>query len=224
MCTDQYTFQCKTFICVFCFIQQAIGYGIIAVTFALQPLMKWACDRLTGIWRIAVVDVFIFLSFVGTANVWRGLWAMLDSYFSPGKLVFWIIFFNPKYSLTFRCASSKKVFLHLNLTNLYFPISYCKTNSWALQQFNNALRFNHIFGNVELLEFGTRARSIHRRRREGRPMRYLSRVLYSVVFPKRTNKKATKAAGCRARRTTNGIVGKNGERSITNCEKREWWS
>lgn len=66
---------------------QAIGYGIIAVTFALQPLMKWACERLKGVWRIAVVDVFLFLSFVGTANVWRSLWDILDIYFLPGKFI-----------------------------------------------------------------------------------------------------------------------------------------
>lgn len=65
--------------------EQAVGYGIIAVTFALQPLMKWACGRLKGVWRIAVADVFLFLSFVGTANVWRGLWAILDHHFLPSK-------------------------------------------------------------------------------------------------------------------------------------------
>lgn len=65
--------------------EQAVGYGIIAVTFALQPLMKWACGRLKGVWRIAVADLFLLLSFVGTANVWRGLWAILDIHFIPSK-------------------------------------------------------------------------------------------------------------------------------------------
>lgn len=65
--------------------EQAVGYGIIAVTFALQPLMKWACDRIKGVGRIAIVDVFLFLSFVGTANVWRGLWTILDIHFLPSK-------------------------------------------------------------------------------------------------------------------------------------------
>lgn len=64
---------------------QALGYGIIAVTFGLQPLLKWACDRLTGFWRLACFDAFLFLGFVGTVNVWRGLWAILDIYFIPGK-------------------------------------------------------------------------------------------------------------------------------------------
>lgn len=64
---------------------QAIGYGIVAVTFALQSLMKWACNRLTGAWRIAAADVFLLFSFVGTVNVWRGFWNLLDNYFLPGS-------------------------------------------------------------------------------------------------------------------------------------------
>lgn len=47
--------------------------------------MKWACDRLTGFWRVAVADLFLFFSFVGTVNVWRGVWQLLEIYFLPGK-------------------------------------------------------------------------------------------------------------------------------------------
>ncbi|CAD7085963.1 unnamed protein product [Hermetia illucens] len=60
-----------------------IGYGIVGLTFALQPIMRWTCDRLTGLWRIAVADIFLFLSFLGTINVWRGVWQLLDIYFLP---------------------------------------------------------------------------------------------------------------------------------------------
>lgn len=47
--------------------------------------MKWACDRLTGFWRVAVCDAFLFFSFVGTVNVWRGVWQLLDLHFLPGE-------------------------------------------------------------------------------------------------------------------------------------------
>ncbi|XP_038113783.1 uncharacterized protein LOC6041637 [Culex quinquefasciatus] len=60
-----------------------IGYGVTAVTFSLQPLMRWTCDRLTGIWRVIVADLFLFFSFIGTINVWRGVWQLLDHYFLP---------------------------------------------------------------------------------------------------------------------------------------------
>ncbi|XP_053692027.1 uncharacterized protein LOC128740508 [Sabethes cyaneus] len=60
-----------------------IGYGVTGVTFSLQPLMRWACDRLEGIWRVVVADLFLFFSFIGTINVWRGVWALLDHYFLP---------------------------------------------------------------------------------------------------------------------------------------------
>lgn len=47
--------------------------------------MRWACDRLKGFWRIVVADMFLFFSFIGTVNVWRGVWQLLDVYFLPGK-------------------------------------------------------------------------------------------------------------------------------------------
>lgn len=62
-----------------------IGYVVVGITFAIQPIVKWACDRLEGWWRIVVADVFLFFSFVGTINVWRGVWKLLDEYFLPGK-------------------------------------------------------------------------------------------------------------------------------------------
>lgn len=66
---------------------QAIGYGIVAVTFALQPVMRWTCERLTGLWRLATADLFLFFSFLGTINVWRAVWGLLDIYFIPGERV-----------------------------------------------------------------------------------------------------------------------------------------
>lgn len=64
-----------------------IGYGVTAVTFSLQPLMRWACDRLTGLWRVIVADLFLFFSFIGTINVWRGVWHLLDHYFLPENVL-----------------------------------------------------------------------------------------------------------------------------------------
>ncbi|KXJ78862.1 hypothetical protein RP20_CCG003261 [Aedes albopictus] len=64
-----------------------IGYGVTAVTFSLQPLMRWACDRLTGLWRVIVADLFLFFSFIGTINVWRGVWHLLDHYFLPDNVL-----------------------------------------------------------------------------------------------------------------------------------------
>uniref|UniRef100_A0A182MCL9 Fuseless n=1 Tax=Anopheles culicifacies TaxID=139723 RepID=A0A182MCL9_9DIPT len=62
-----------------------IGYGVTGVTFSLQPLMRWTCDRLTGFWRVVVADMFLFFSFIGTINVWRGIWQALDTYFLPNE-------------------------------------------------------------------------------------------------------------------------------------------
>lgn len=65
--------------------------------------MKWTCERLEGTWRIIVADIFIFFSFIGTINVWRGVWNLLDVYFLPGKLHFsknfpfsflWVLFWS----------------------------------------------------------------------------------------------------------------------------------
>lgn len=50
----------------------------------MQSLMRWACDRLKGFWRVAAADLFLFLSFIGTVNVWRGVWQLCDLYFLKG--------------------------------------------------------------------------------------------------------------------------------------------
>ncbi|XP_055712054.1 uncharacterized protein LOC129807072 isoform X1 [Phlebotomus papatasi] len=63
----------------------AIGYGIVFITFALQPVMRWTCDKLTGFWRLAIADIFLFFSFIGTVNAWRGIWQLLDNYFLPDQ-------------------------------------------------------------------------------------------------------------------------------------------
>ncbi|KAL7044163.1 hypothetical protein ACKWTF_001810 [Chironomus riparius] len=60
-----------------------IGYAIVGITFSIQPIMKWACEKLEGFWRIIIADIFLFVSFIGTVNVWRGIWALLDIYFLP---------------------------------------------------------------------------------------------------------------------------------------------
>lgn len=57
----------------------------MALTFAMQSLMRWACDRLKGFWRVAAADIFLFLSFIGTVNVWRGVWQLCDLYFLKGS-------------------------------------------------------------------------------------------------------------------------------------------
>lgn len=69
----------------------------MAITFALQPLMKWACDRLNGFWRIGVCDAFLFFSFIGTVNVWRGIWQLLDLLFLPGDIFEKLLFFSAKF-------------------------------------------------------------------------------------------------------------------------------
>ncbi|XP_071637613.1 LOW QUALITY PROTEIN: uncharacterized protein [Temnothorax longispinosus] len=64
----------------------AIGYLIVAVTFCLQPLMRYICARLQGLLRLLVADAFLLLSFLGTVNVWRGIWNALDLWLLPDNL------------------------------------------------------------------------------------------------------------------------------------------
>jgi hypothetical protein len=65
---------------------QGLGYAIVLLTFSLQTPLKSLCGRLEGFWRVCVVDVYLFFSFCGTVNVWRGIWMLLNIYFLPGKL------------------------------------------------------------------------------------------------------------------------------------------
>ncbi|XP_035723250.1 uncharacterized protein LOC118442130 [Vespa mandarinia] len=65
----------------------AIGYIIVVVTFSLQPLMRYVCARLEGLSRLIAADAFLLLSFLGTVNVWRGIWNLLDLWLLPNNLV-----------------------------------------------------------------------------------------------------------------------------------------
>ncbi|CAD7085961.1 unnamed protein product [Hermetia illucens] len=60
-----------------------IGYTLTALTFAIQPITRSLCDQIDGYRRIAVADAFLFFSFIGCVNVWRGIWMLLDVYFIP---------------------------------------------------------------------------------------------------------------------------------------------
>ncbi|XP_024936877.1 uncharacterized protein LOC107263734 isoform X1 [Cephus cinctus] len=60
-----------------------IGYIIVTITFVLQPLMRYVCARLKGLARLAATDAFLLLSFLGTVNVWRGIWNVLDLWLLP---------------------------------------------------------------------------------------------------------------------------------------------
>jgi hypothetical protein len=72
-------------------LSQAIGYGVTVVGFALQVPARIACDRLSGGPRLIVADLYQFLCFCGTVNLWRGVWNLLNIYFLPGesKLTFY---------------------------------------------------------------------------------------------------------------------------------------
>ncbi|XP_014218619.1 uncharacterized protein LOC106646916 [Copidosoma floridanum] len=69
-----------------------IGYVIVVVSFTLQPLMRCTCSRLTGLARLLAADGYLLVSFIGTVNVWRGIWNVLDLYLLPEdpKLSCWI--------------------------------------------------------------------------------------------------------------------------------------
>ncbi|KAK5645287.1 hypothetical protein RI129_006587 [Pyrocoelia pectoralis] len=63
-----------------------LGYTAVAIAFLMQPVMRWICDRISGILRLLVADLFLFFSFIGTVNVWRGIWNLLNLYFIPENI------------------------------------------------------------------------------------------------------------------------------------------
>ncbi|XP_059476123.1 uncharacterized protein LOC132197087 isoform X1 [Neocloeon triangulifer] len=70
----------------------AIGYGVTVVGFALQVPARIACDKLSGGPRLIVADLYQFLCFCGTVNLWRGIWNLLDIYLLPETplVSFWV--------------------------------------------------------------------------------------------------------------------------------------
>ncbi|XP_034256969.1 uncharacterized protein LOC117654443 isoform X3 [Thrips palmi] len=69
-----------------------LGYCITIVAFSLQPCMMSVVQRMSGCCRVLVVDMYHLFSFVGTVNVWRGVWNLLNHYLLPGNPVasYWI--------------------------------------------------------------------------------------------------------------------------------------
>lgn len=49
--------------------------------------MRHVCARLEGLPRLIAADAFLLLSFLGTVNVWRGIWNLLDLWLLPNNLV-----------------------------------------------------------------------------------------------------------------------------------------
>ncbi|XP_065340615.1 uncharacterized protein fusl isoform X2 [Cloeon dipterum] len=70
----------------------AIGYGVTAIGFLLQVPARIACDKLSGGPRLLVADLYQFLCFCGTVNLWRGVWNLLNIYFLPEKplVSYWV--------------------------------------------------------------------------------------------------------------------------------------
>lgn len=73
------------------FSQQIVGYAVVIVTFALQAPVRWSAARLHGAPRLLLADVYHFISFIATVNVWRGVWGLLDIYFFPGEIYDYMI-------------------------------------------------------------------------------------------------------------------------------------
>ncbi|XP_057377434.1 uncharacterized protein LOC130698863 [Daphnia carinata] len=60
-----------------------LGYSSSLFSFALQAPLAVLCSRITGIWRIVVLDVSTAVGYLGSVNVWRGLWNLYDIYLFP---------------------------------------------------------------------------------------------------------------------------------------------
>ncbi|XP_026315729.1 uncharacterized protein LOC113227071 [Hyposmocoma kahamanoa] len=60
-----------------------VGYGVMIASFSLQAPIRWVVARLHGTPRLLLADVYHFVSFIATVNVWRGVWGMLDTYLFP---------------------------------------------------------------------------------------------------------------------------------------------
>lgn len=60
-----------------------LGYGVVFITFFLQPFFRWICDHSAGTLKFLLTDTYYVMSFVGAVNVWRGIWMTLDIFLYP---------------------------------------------------------------------------------------------------------------------------------------------
>lgn len=61
-------------------ISLVLGYGIVFITFLLQPVMKVLIKKYHHWRRLVIIDIYVVISFCGTINIWRGMWAVYDEY------------------------------------------------------------------------------------------------------------------------------------------------
>jgi len=113
---------------------QAIGYGVTVVGFVLQVPARLACDRLSGVPRLIVADLYQFLCFCGTVNLWRGVWNLLNIYFLPGEYFFKFLFFmlsNLSHTSAITTAPGKLVLFFIKMINDITINIFCSKLFWS---------------------------------------------------------------------------------------------
>jgi len=60
------------------------GYLIALFSFTLQSPLADFCTKVKGFWRIAIMNLYTAIFYVGTVNIWRGIWMLYDIYLLPG--------------------------------------------------------------------------------------------------------------------------------------------
>ena len=124
------------------------------LSFVLQAPLAAFCSRVTGFWRVAVMDMFTAFAYVGSVNVWRGLWNLYDIYLFPGA---------PTEQVANTDATKQIGLKSPNIVlDLYCFVSYRRQ---SLELFNNSRSRSHHPQLVLLRTFYSGTRCLPGRRR-----------------------------------------------------------
>jgi len=63
----------------------ALGYSTALFAFTLQSPLADFCTKVKGFWRISIMNLYTAILYVGSVNIWRGLWMLYDLYLLPGN-------------------------------------------------------------------------------------------------------------------------------------------
>lgn len=61
-----------------------MGYSTALFAFTLQSPLADFCAKVKGFWRIAIMNLYTAIFYIGSVNIWRGLWMLYDLYLLPG--------------------------------------------------------------------------------------------------------------------------------------------
>ena len=77
------------------------GYSLVILAYILHVPIRMASqaiDNLPRIYKVILEDIYMFIAFFGTLNVWRAFWIVCDVFVFP-EMIPWKVWATPNISI-----------------------------------------------------------------------------------------------------------------------------